>query len=150
MPLRLAVLSACRSSKSSTVDAFMGLAPRLVAAGLPAAVAMHEPVGTDMARKFSSVFYRRLAEHGTVDLAMNEARGTLLASRQRDRAIPVLYMRVPDGQLWGSKDKDLHNGGALESDQASAPDSDRWDSHNLGGEAEVYAENHASEEGNGY
>ena len=102
VPPRLIVLSACWSAARSTTDAFLGFAPRLIAAGIPAVVAMQANVSLTSARDLCAVFYRRLMEHGTVDLALNEARSTLLTGNRPDAAVPVLFMRLKDGQLFGA------------------------------------------------
>jgi hypothetical protein len=73
----------------------------LVQVGVPAVVAMQDNVTVLTARKFGATFYRRLLEHGTVDLALNEARSTLIANGRFDAAMPVLFMRLRDGRLWG-------------------------------------------------
>jgi hypothetical protein len=99
-PPHLVALAACQSAKQSMKAAFSGLGPRLVQIGVPAVVAMQENVTMLSARQFAATFYQRLLEHGTVDLAMNEARGTLITSGRFDAAVPVLFMRLPDGRLW--------------------------------------------------
>ncbi len=96
----LAFLAACQSAVSATDDAFRGLGPRLVAAGVPAVVAMQGVLSLASARELATVFYRRLAEHGVVDLAMNEARSLLLTEQRADVAVPVLFMRLKNGQLF--------------------------------------------------
>ncbi|MCP4536518.1 MAG: CHAT domain-containing protein [Chloroflexi bacterium] len=103
---RLIFLAACQSTTRSTANAFLGLAPRLVAAGVPAVVAMQDFVAIKTARKLSLAFYWRLAEHGMVDCAMNEARSTLLTTGQPDAAVPVLFMRLQSGQLWGCESEE--------------------------------------------
>jgi tetratricopeptide (TPR) repeat protein len=100
---RLVFLAACESATRSTTDAFAGLGPKLVSAGVPAVVAMQEQVLIETARKFSKVFYARLVEHGSVDRAANGARSTLLTAGQPDAAVPVLFMRLRSGQLWGGE-----------------------------------------------
>jgi hypothetical protein len=100
---RLVFLAACQSAVRDTADAFAGLGPKLVTAGVPAVVAMQDTVAVETARKLSSTFYRRLAEHGAVDLALNEARSTLLTAGRPDAAVPVLFMRLKSGQLWGAE-----------------------------------------------
>ncbi len=97
---RLVFLSACQGATRSQADAFLGLAPKLVSIGVPAVVAMQDVVTMDSAREFSARFYKRLLEHGQVDLAMNEARNTLLTAGRPDAAVPVLFMRLRSGQLW--------------------------------------------------
>jgi len=100
---RLVLLVACQSATRSTADAFLGLGPKLVSAGVPAVVAMQDVVTVKTAHKFSATFYQRLLEHGQVDLAVNEARSTLLTAGRPDAAVPVLFMRLKSGQLWGAE-----------------------------------------------
>ena len=99
----LVFLAACQSAARSTADAFLGLAPKLVTAGVPAVVAMQDFVDMETARKLSAAFYQRLAEHGTVDRALNEARSVLLTASRPDAAVPVLFMRLKSGQLWSAE-----------------------------------------------
>ena len=99
-PPQLVVLAACQSAQQSLRDVFTGLGPRLVQIGVPAVVAMHADVTMLTARQFAATFYRRLLMHGTVDLAMNEARSTLITNGRYDAAVPVLFMRLRDGRLW--------------------------------------------------
>ena len=101
--LRLVVLAACQSATRSSADAFLGLGPKLVSVGVPAVVAMQDFVTVETARKFSGAFYKRLLEHGQVDLAVNEARSALLTAGRPDAAVPALFMRLKSGQLWGSE-----------------------------------------------
>ena len=98
-PPQLIVLAACQSAQQSLKDAFSGLGPQLVQIGIPAVVAMQDNVTMLTARKFGAKLYRRLLEHGTVDLALNEARSTLITNGRFDAAVPVLFMRLKDGQL---------------------------------------------------
>jgi|GEM_PF-1860708 len=98
---RLVMLAACQSATRATADAFVGMAPQLIAAGIPAVVAMQTSVSLVSARELSATFYRRLVEHGAVDLALNEARSALLTTNRPDVAAPVLYMRLKDGELFG-------------------------------------------------
>lgn len=98
-PLQLVFLSACQSARRDPADAFRGLAPLLVQANVPAVLAMQDLVPIDTARTFSQVFYHQLLQHGLVDLAANQARARLLSSRLPGAHIPVLFMRLADGQL---------------------------------------------------
>ncbi len=100
---RLVFLAACQSATRSTADAFAGLGPKLVRVGVPAVVAMQEAMLVETARKFSAAFYPRLLAHGLVDQAVNEARSTLLTAGRPDAAVPVLFMRLKSGQLWGAE-----------------------------------------------
>lgn len=97
--VRLVFLAACQSAQQSPADAFRGLAPRLVQAGVAAVLAMQDRVPVVTARHFAGVFYRQLLQHGLVDLAANAARSALLTARLPGAAIPILYTRLRDGIL---------------------------------------------------
>lgn len=96
----LIFLASCYGAARSPADAFRGLGPTLVRAGLPAVLAMQEAVPVETARTFSRIFYRRLLGHGQVDLASNEARATLLTADLPGSSIPVLFSRLPENQLF--------------------------------------------------
>ncbi len=96
---RLVVLAACHGATRSTADAWRGIAPALVQAGVPAVVAMQGAVAIPTAQAFTAAFYRALAEHGAVDLALNQARSLLISQGCCDVALPVLLMRLQDGQI---------------------------------------------------
>jgi hypothetical protein len=98
--LRLVFLASCQSATRSSADAFRGLAPALVNAGVPAIVAMQERVSIKAAQEFSCTFYRQVLAHGQVDLACNEARSALLTAGSSEAATPVLFMRMHSGKLF--------------------------------------------------
>jgi hypothetical protein len=100
---RLVFLAACQSATRATNDAFLGLAPKLVSVGVPAVIAMQDLITVESALQFSAQFYQRLLEHGQVDRAVNAARSALLTAGQPDAAVPVLFMRLKSGQLWGAE-----------------------------------------------
>jgi formylglycine-generating enzyme required for sulfatase activity len=95
----LIFLSSCQSASRDNADAFRGIAPRLVAAGLPAVVAMQDRVPVETAQAFVRTFFRGLFSHGLVDLAANRARATLLTGEFPGSSIPVLFSRLPENQL---------------------------------------------------
>ncbi len=101
--LRLLFLASCQTATRSPADAFRGFAPNLVAAGVPAVLAMQDLVPVNTARAFSQTFYARLLEHGQIDQASNEARSDLQTAKLSGAAIPVLFMRLRDGQLLGQR-----------------------------------------------
>jgi hypothetical protein len=101
--LRLVFLASCQTATRSPADAFRGLAPQIVAAGVPAVVAMQDLVPIDTARQFSTTFYKELMDHGTVDLASNEARSAVLTAGLPGAAIPVLFSRLRSSQLLGKR-----------------------------------------------
>jgi hypothetical protein len=101
--LRLVFLASCQTATRSPADAFRGFAPGLVAAGVPAVVAMQDLVPLRTAQEFARVFYRQLLGHGQVDLAANEARSTLMSAQLPGAAIPVLFNRLRSGELLGQR-----------------------------------------------
>ena len=97
----LIFLAACQSAErpEKSENAYVGLAPKLVEVGVPAVVAMQDLLKMDVARELTVYFYRRLAGHGIVDRALNEARNLLLKGGKVDWAIPVLFLRLREGRL---------------------------------------------------
>lgn len=73
-------LASCDTAKRDSADAFRGLAPQLIAAGVPAVLAMREQVPIVTAQR-PRTFYRRLLAHGIVDLAADEARSHVITAR---------------------------------------------------------------------
>jgi hypothetical protein len=100
-PPHLVFLAACESAKRVTEaeNAFVGLGPKLVKAGVPAVVAMQDIVPVETARRLTGYFYQGLLRHGVVDQAMNEARYHLFDAEGIDWATPVLFMRLRTGEL---------------------------------------------------
>lgn len=98
--LQLVLLAACQSAARSPADAFRGFAPKLIAAGIPAVLAMQDAAPVEASRKFTGIFYRQLLQHGQVDLASNEARSGLFAEQETWAwGVPALYSRVQDGLI---------------------------------------------------
>jgi hypothetical protein len=97
--LRLVFLESCETAKRSANDAFRGLAPMLVKAGVAAVIAMQDLIEVKTARPFAAAFYRQLLRHGLVDLACNEARDAAKAQKLRGADVPVLFMRLRSGEL---------------------------------------------------
>jgi hypothetical protein len=95
----LIFLSACDSAKGDALHPLVGLAPKLVGAGVPAVVAMQDLVPVELARQLTADFYLNLIEHGEVDLAINQARLLLFERSGVKWAIPVLYSRLEDNKL---------------------------------------------------
>ena len=117
--LRLVVLNACQSAEVSSARAFVGMAPALVAAGVPSVVAMQYPILDRDAVSFARNFYRALCKGdsvGRVDVATTHARNRLLAYYPGSRgfATPVIYMRAEWGTLFT-----LPSGGHAESKTAA-------------------------------
>jgi hypothetical protein len=118
--VRLAVLNACESALASDSDAFTSVAAALVRAGLPAVIAHQCPMPDASAVPFAAEFYRALADDLPVDAAVCEGRKAILSElgaarwRRADWAVPVLFMRSPDGHIL---DLDRGNGNSRPTDR---------------------------------
>jgi hypothetical protein len=102
---QLIYLGACQSGQQSTLDAFAGMGPQLVAAGCPAVICMQEKVESAVASRFGREFATHLLESGCVDLAVNRARSVLLNNAFYQWAVPVLYMHLVDGILFTPEER---------------------------------------------
>ena len=101
--LRFVVLQACQTAAAAPTSGppMAGIAPQLVALGVPAVVAMQDFVPMDDAATFAATFYRSLMRSGIVDAAVNDGRLALFRKKQDDSyTIPVLFMRLRKGLLW--------------------------------------------------
>lgn len=99
----LVFLVACESAtrEAEAETPFVGLGPKLVQAGVPAVVAMQAQVPVELARLLSGEFYAQLAQHGEVDRALNQARLQVFDGKRTEWGIPVLFMRIRKGRLFG-------------------------------------------------
>ena len=110
--LRLVVLSACQSARTSNNDAYADLARRLMRQGVSAVLSMQYRVLDRAATDFAGRFYTALAHNKPVDVALTEGRLSLrLSSGQAPRlmasaageeggqrvdfATPVLFLNDP-------------------------------------------------------
>jgi carbon-monoxide dehydrogenase large subunit len=109
--LRLAVLNACEGARSDKTDPFAGTAQSLVQQGIPAVIAMQFEITDEAAITFAGVIYEAIADGYPVDAALGEARKAIYADGNfMEWGTPVLYLRAPDGRVFG-----------LESPLTSAP-----------------------------
>jgi hypothetical protein len=100
-PLRLALLNACEGARGSATDPFAGAAQSLVQQGVPAVIAMQFPITDRAAILFAQEFYGAATGGLPVDAALTEARRSLFAADHvLEWAVPVLYMRSPNGRLF--------------------------------------------------
>ncbi len=101
-PLRLAVLNCCRSAESDEASLFASTATQIAASGVPAVVAMQQVVGDASAIAFAGELYDAIARRLPVDTAVAMARKAMMSAENDDFgwALPVLYLRSPDGQLF--------------------------------------------------
>lgn len=118
--LRLVYLDACLSaaqtpggahSGSGLRSVLRGLAPSLVQAGVPAVMAMQTEVRVDTSKVLRSTFYASLLQQGCVDVAANAARSAVLTTGLPDYGAPVLYMRLRQGRLLGTRGRVLGDQG---------------------------------------
>jgi hypothetical protein len=104
--LRLLVLNACESGRGSRrgtgVEFNRGVAPALLAAGLPAVLANQYPVFDRPAASFAERFYAALGQGRSLSDAVHTARISIARDRSNspsEWAVPVLYARDPTQRL---------------------------------------------------
>jgi len=96
--LRLVFLNACETGRGGRVEWNRGVAPALVAAGLPAVVANQYPVEDAAATAFARELYAQLAAGTALGDAAREARvavGRDLGTGALGWAVPVVFARDP-------------------------------------------------------
>lgn len=99
--LRLAILNSCEGARGSVRDPFSGAAQSLVAAGVPAVIAMQFEITDQAAIRIAQAFYGAVADGFPVDAALADARKAVrLSGNEVEWATPVLYMRAPDGRIF--------------------------------------------------
>lgn len=106
--LKLVVLNACHGAEVAEIRSgrgFIGAAPAILRAGVPAVVAMQYAIRDDVALQFGKTFYERLTAGkwcGQVDCALAAAREACYSYLAKDRgfATPVLYLRSQDGKIF--------------------------------------------------
>ncbi|MFZ3168761.1 MAG: tetratricopeptide repeat protein [Candidatus Methanoperedens sp.] len=97
--VRLVVLSACQSGKTSNKEAYADLASILARNKIPAVAAMQYSIFDISATKFASIFYQAIAYGKPVDLALTETRIAMKNTEKSngvDFATPILYLCDPD------------------------------------------------------
>jgi hypothetical protein len=97
------LLNACEGARSSLRDIFSSTAATLVRRGVPAVLAMQNEITDFAAVELARAFYAALADGLPVDAAVAEARKHVssLAVNSVEWGTPVLFMRAPDGILFG-------------------------------------------------
>ena len=93
--MRLIFWNACETAR--------GMAQSMVRSGIPAAIGTRVAVADGSAVAFAREFYRALSEGWPVDAAVVEGRKAVMLEvglGQPDWAVPVLFMRSPDGVLF--------------------------------------------------
>ena len=100
--IRLVFLNACQTGQGGRADFNSGVAPALVAGGVPIVVANQYSVLDTSATFFAQHFYWSLAQGMPVGAAAREARIAVNYSLSResiDWAVPVVYARDPNSRL---------------------------------------------------
>ncbi len=100
--VRLMFLNACETGKGGKADFNRGVAPALVAAGVPIVVANQFSVLDVSATAFARHFYWALAQGRSVGDAAREARVAVnysISGEAIDWAVPVVFARNPADQL---------------------------------------------------
>ncbi|HEY5837510.1 MAG TPA: CHAT domain-containing protein [Pyrinomonadaceae bacterium] len=105
--LRLVVLNSCLGTRGDDSTPFSSVAAGLIQAGVPAVIAMQAEISDDAAHEIADTFYKALARNMPVDAALTEARRKifLFDLQSLEWATPILYMQVPDGQLFQFKER---------------------------------------------
>ncbi len=118
--VRLAYLGACETSRMGGVSPWTGIAPALIAGGVPAVVAMQYRIDDQMATSFSRAFYTNLLAGLTLDEAMSAGRIAVFSQSDEDGVqwgVPTLYMRAENGMLFAdlaeTKEAQLDRAGLL-------------------------------------
>lgn len=103
--LALVVLNSCLGAQGDDAQPFSSVGAGLVKSGIPAVIAMQFEISDDAARAIAETFYTSLALNMPVDAALTEARRRIFLSDRNslEWATPILYMQVPDGQLFAFK-----------------------------------------------
>lgn len=97
--VKLVILNSCEGARASDLDAFTGVAQKLINVGLPAVIAMQFPIPDETAILFSKHFYSSLVKNFSLDEAIAEARSAILMHaglEKFDWSIPVLLMNEPE------------------------------------------------------
>lgn len=101
---RLVLLNSCLTAatgRARTFNAFSSVAAALIAAGVPAVIAMQSTIRDDNAVKFTEALYGALVRGNAIEDALSQARAALSARNRfmLDWAAPVLYVRAQGGQV---------------------------------------------------
>lgn len=94
----LVALASCQSAGDESAAALSALGPQLIAAGIPAVVAIQGPIEMVSVTRMLPAFFRELQRDGRIDRALAAARA--LARDLADWWRPILYCRLRDGRIW--------------------------------------------------
>lgn len=94
----LLVLASCQSAGHGYSDALSALGPQLARVGVYGVLAFQGNVAMAAVRRLLAVLITELRRDGSIDRALAVARASL--QEESDWWLPVLTLRVRDGQLW--------------------------------------------------
>ncbi len=100
--IAVVLLNACQGAVDDTNKSFVGVAPGLVRAGIPAVIAMQGAISDKAALRFSQGLYAAIADGWPLDAAVTQGRLAISSAVESSAewGIPVLFMRSSDGVLW--------------------------------------------------
>ena len=100
--LRMVVVNACRTARSSHDDAFSGVAAALIRRSVPAVVAMQYEISDAAALEFSRALYGAIADGEAADFAVRYGREAVAWAHNgsMEWGTPVLFLRSPDGDIF--------------------------------------------------
>lgn len=110
--VRFAFLGACETSRVGGVSPWTGIAPALVAGGVPAVVAMQYRIDDQSAIVFSRAFYTSLLAGLTIDEAVAAGRIAVFGQSGEDDVqwgVPTLYLRAEKGLLFADMPENKDN-----------------------------------------
>ena len=129
--VRLVFLQACETAMplADPYHAMFGFARRVAGAGIPAVIGMQYRVTNRVAETFAKNFYKALADHETVDVAVKNARMAVMALKPvpgeagRPFGLPVLYYNEAPGSPGGVlvPEPPSSSQGGVQPRQATAP-----------------------------
>jgi hypothetical protein len=101
--LRLIVLNGCETAEGGRADFNQGVAPALVAAGLPGVIGNRLVVGDSAAITFSTIFYEELSRRKSLAEAIMSARRALASSPEFEPyewAVPIVFALDPEARFF--------------------------------------------------
>ena len=103
--IRLVILNACETGKTSLENSFSGVAQKLLEQGIPAVIAMQEKISDHAAIRFSKEFFSSLVDGYSIEFALTEGRKAIYTDEPSkfEWAIPALYMQSENGHLFDFK-----------------------------------------------
>ena len=103
--LRLVFLNSCEGAREGS-KALSSTASQLIAAGVPAVIAMQFEISDDVAIAFAEKVYWHLCKNRPIDYAVTRARIGIKVNQSFEWSTPVLYLRAREAVLFHFDKKD--------------------------------------------